>query len=51
MIKIKQKKKTLPFDYHEVLLKYELELNKKTIELDLIRKLTYLYTVLIINIS
>jgi hypothetical protein len=45
MIKIKEKKKTLPFDFHEILLNHELELNKITIDIDLIRKLIYLYTV------
>ena len=45
MKKIREKKKTLPYDYHEVLLKFEVQLNNKTITIDLIRKLTFLYTV------
>jgi len=43
--KIKQKKNYLPFDFHEVLLKHEIELNLGNLKIDLIRKLLYLYSV------
>lgn len=43
--KITQKKFSLPGDYHEVLLKYEIQLNIGNITIDLIRKLLYLYSV------
>lgn len=46
MKKVKDKKKTLPFDYHEVLIIYEIQLNNEKISIDLIRKLIYLYTVI-----
>jgi len=43
--KLKQKKKNLPSDFHEVLLKHELQLNIGEININLIRKLLYLYSV------
>jgi len=47
MKKIKEKKQSLPFDFHEVLLKFEIQLNNKNITIDLIRKITFLYSVII----
>jgi len=43
--KLQQKKKNLPSDFHEVLLKHELQLNIRDIKINLIRKLLYLYSV------
>lgn len=43
--KLKQKKIILPSDFHEVLLKHEIQLNLGSITIDLIRKLLYLYSV------
>jgi hypothetical protein len=44
--KIKDKKDPLPVDFHEVLLKHEIQLDLG-ITIDLIRKLIYLYSVII----
>lgn len=43
--KIKQKHTNLPSDFHEVLLKHEIQLNIGNITINLIRKLLYLYSV------
>jgi len=43
--KLKQKKKNLPSDFHEILLKHEIQMNLGNITVDLIRKLLYLYSV------
>lgn len=43
--KIKQKKECLPIDFHEVLLRHEIQLNLRKISIDHIRKLLYLYSV------
>jgi hypothetical protein len=43
--KISQKNFHLPSDFHEVLLKHEIQLNLGNITIDLIRKLLYLYSV------
>ena len=40
-------KKTLPLNFHEVLFNYEIQLDKGNVTLDLIRKLLYLFSVII----
>ena len=47
MKRIREKKKTLPSDFYEVMLKHEIKLNSEIITIDIIRKLTFLYSVIL----
>jgi hypothetical protein len=47
MHRIKLKKAVLPIDFHEAVFKHEFILNSEPITIEIIRKLTFLYSVFI----
>lgn len=47
MKRIREKKKQLPSDYHEEVMKHEIILNSEPLSIEIIRKLTFLYSVIL----